>query len=112
VEPAILVALLRGGGHGYDLRNTIIDLTGGEICVDHGGLYRALRRLEDEGYVASTWVEGGAGPRRRDYELTENGRELAADWVAHLRERQRLASMMADALEDHMQDRIGPEEVA
>jgi len=112
LEPAILAALLRGGGHGYDLRNTITELTGGDLCVDHGGLYRALRRLEDEDFVRSMWVEGGSGPRRRDYELTERGCELAADWVVHLRERQRLAAMMADELERHVKDRIDTEDEA
>lgn len=112
LEPAILAALLRGGGHGYDLRNTITELTGGDLCVDHGGLYRALRRLEDEDFVRSNWVEGGSGPRRREYELTERGCGLAVDWVVHLRERQRLAAMMADELERHVKDRIDMEDEA
>lgn len=102
VEPAILAALLQGGGHGYDLRNVIAEMSGDELVVDHGGLYRILRRLEDEGFVRSSWVEGDSGPQRREYEITDRGRELASDWVAHLRERERLAAMMADALEKSM----------
>ena len=102
VEPAILSALLQGGGHGYDLRNVIARITGDELMVDHGGLYRILRRLELEGFVRSDWVEGDSGPQRREYELTDQGRELAADWAAHLRERERLAAMMAEALEQSL----------
>ncbi len=41
---------------------------------------------------------GDSGPQRRDYELTAEGRELAEDWVAHLRERERVSGVLADAL--------------
>jgi len=98
VEPAALAALARRAGHGYDLRRGIRELTADELDVDAGGLYRVLRRLEEEGFVSSRWAEGGSGPQRRDYELTAEGRELAYDWIAHLRERERIAGLLADAL--------------
>jgi DNA-binding PadR family transcriptional regulator len=74
-------------------------MTEGELEVDAGGLYRVLRRMEEEGFVVSNWVEGDSGPQRRDYEITEDGRTLAEDWIAHLRERQRLSGLLADVLE-------------
>jgi DNA-binding PadR family transcriptional regulator len=98
VEPAALAALLNKAGHGYDLRREISEMTGGELEVDAGGLYRVLRRMEEEGFVTSAWAEGDSGPQRRDYELTAEGRELAEDWVAHLRERERVSRVLADAL--------------
>jgi PadR family transcriptional regulator, regulatory protein PadR len=98
VEPAALAALLNSGAHGYDVRRTISELTDGAIEVDAGGLYRALRRLENDGFVASAWIESDSGPQRRDYTITAEGKELAADWLAHLRERQRVAGLLADVL--------------
>lgn len=98
VEPAALTALLNSGAHGYDVRRSIGELTNGEIEVDAGGLYRVLRRLEDEGFVVSAWTEVESRPQRRDYEITAEGRELAEDWLAHLRERQRVAGLLADVL--------------
>ena len=98
VEPAALAALLNRGAHGYDVRRAISELTGGELEVDAGGLYRVLRRLEAEGFVVSAWSEGESGPQRRDYEITPEGRELAEDWLSHLRERQRVAGLLADVL--------------
>jgi DNA-binding PadR family transcriptional regulator len=98
-EPAALAALLASRGHGYDLKRVIAELTEDEIQGDIGGLYRVLRRLEDEGYVVSAWEPGEAGPDRREYELTPTGRRLAEEWVAHLRERERLAGRLASALE-------------
>jgi PadR family transcriptional regulator, regulatory protein PadR len=99
VEPAALAALLRSGAHGYDLRRSISELTGGEIEVDVGGLYRVLRRLEEEGFLESRLAEGGGGPQRREYELTAEGRELAEDWVWQLRERSRIATLLVESLE-------------
>ena len=41
-------------------------------------MYRALRKLDEEGFTASSWAQSAAGPRRRHYELTAKGRrELA-----------------------------------
>lgn len=74
-------------------------MTGGEIGVDAGGLYRVLRRLEEDGFVTSSWSEGESGPQRRDYEITAEGRELAADWVVNLRQRERLSGLLASLLE-------------
>lgn len=99
-EPAVLAALLHSGGHGYDLRRAIAELSGEQIDVDQGGLYRILRRMEDEGFVRSTWSEGDAGPQRREYELTDDARDLAKDWITHLREREHLASLLANMLEE------------
>ncbi len=98
-EPAVLAALLSDPGHGYDLRKTIGEMTDAAIDVDQGGLYRVLQRLEAEGYVVSTWVEGDSGPRRREYELTPHANDLARDWITHLRERERLAGLLAELLE-------------
>jgi DNA-binding PadR family transcriptional regulator len=55
--------------------------------------------MEEEGFVTSKWVEGDSGPQKREYDLTAEGYELAEDWVEHLRERARLAAILADELE-------------
>lgn len=99
VEPAALAALLYAGGYGYDMRKTILDRTGGEVDVDVGGLYRSLRRLEDEGAVVSRWCDEEAGPRRREYELTQQGVELAEQWLDALRARRHLDDLLVDLLE-------------
>ncbi len=99
VEAAALAALLGTTAHGYDLRRRIEELTAGHLEVDAGGLYRVLRRLEDEGFVVSKWSAGEAGPQRRDYEITAEGRDLAGDWVPRLRDRQEVFGLLADALD-------------
>ena len=99
VEPAALAALLHAGGYGYDMRKTILEKTDGEVDVDVGGLYRSLRRLEEDGAVVSRWCDDASGPRRREYELTQIGVELAEQWLDALRARRRLDEVLAGLLE-------------
>lgn len=82
------------------MRRTILEKTDGQVDVDVGGLYRALRRLEEDGAVVSRWGDDEAGPRRREYELTEQGVFLAEHWVEALRMRERLSGLLAGLLED------------
>ncbi len=111
VEPVILAALARTGAHGYDLVRTIEVITGGSVTVDLGGMYRALRRLEDEGAVVSTWVDAGAGPNRREYRLTAEGVALLAHWLGHLEERQRVLATIAERVRDAL-EALGSDERA
>ena len=99
LEPAVLASLAQESAHGYDLRKAVEDLTDGFVCVDPGGIYRLLRRLEQEGFVRSNWSEGEHGPQRRDYELTADGRELLAQWGDDLRLRERAFRSVIEAID-------------
>ncbi len=87
VEPALLAVLARSEGYGYDLVRAIEEATGGEVVPDTGGLYRLLRRLEEDGFVTSEWQDGGSGPQRRSYRITDDGRALLEHWTGHLEAR-------------------------
>ena len=94
-EPALLLLLRERPAHGYELLEALPELVPGQR-VDMGNLYRALRRLEEEGLVRSEWDAGAPGPARRVYELTEAGRELLAQWVDALaRARDRIDRFLA-----------------
>lgn len=81
---ACLLLLLRDApAHGYDLLERLREFT---FDRDAGGLYRALRALEHEGLVTSTWAASYSGPDRRTYALSAHG-ELALDgWARALRD--------------------------
>ena len=82
IEPAVLYLLGRGvAAHGYDLLSEVNAMGLTETQVDPGAVYRALRQLEAEGAVVSSWDTSGGGPARRNYELTELGRARLASWV-------------------------------
>lgn len=102
VEPLVLAVLARGKSHGYDIRQAIVELTDGRKQCDIGGLYRLLRRFEDEGFVTSSWQEPDAGARRREYSITSEGRELAEGWIPQLRERSAMNALVADLLTEAM----------
>lgn len=71
----LLLLLDRQASHGYELRR---QLEAHGVPAESGAMYRALRKLDEEGFTASRWAQSAAGPRRRHYELTAKGRrELA-----------------------------------
>lgn len=66
----LLLLLGRQATHGYELRRT---LEARGLLADPAGMYRVLRKLEDEGRAASFWGQSVAGPPRRLYKLTAKG---------------------------------------
>ena len=78
----ILQAVANGYLYGFD----IIDITG----MPGGTVYPALRRLDDAGYLVSTWekpsiAQAEPRPPRKYYELTRAGREALAEAVKRYR---------------------------
>jgi PadR family transcriptional regulator, regulatory protein PadR len=71
--------------HGFGLAQTMRERSGSRALTGHGTLYKALGRLEEFGLLASRWEDAAAAegrPRRRLYELTEQGADVAARAVA------------------------------
>ena len=85
-EPAVLLLLRERPVHGYELLEQLPELTGER--VDMGNLYRFLRLLETDGIVRSEWDDRAAGPSKRIYELTGEGRALLDQWASALRDSQ------------------------
>lgn len=67
----LLLLVSESPTHGYELVERLAKL--GIANVDSGTVYRALRRLNDEGLVSSSWEEAAAGPARRRYAVTPTG---------------------------------------
>ena len=61
--------------HGFRLAKEIKDQEGARLLTAHGTLYRALGRLEQQGFLHSTWEDPMVAaeenrPRRKLYRLT------------------------------------------
>ena len=84
----MLAVLASRASYGYELQRAVEDVSGGLVCIDSGGMYRVLRRLEEDGLVTSSWAEGEHGPQRRLYELTAAGRLRLPQLLEHLRRRE------------------------
>jgi DNA-binding PadR family transcriptional regulator len=83
------LSLLRAGDssfHGFGLAQTMREQRGSRSLTAHGTLYKALGRLEEFGLLTSSWEESAAvegRPRRRLYELTSKGANVAERSRAH-----------------------------
>lgn len=74
----VTLSLLDQPRYGYDLVR-LLSAAGFE--VEEGTLYPILRRLEQQGTLASTWDTAGARPRKY-YRLSDEGRRLREDLTA------------------------------
>ena len=76
----ILKALVVQEQHGYGIARWIEDVSGEVLQIEEGSLYPALRRLEDRGFITSSWAMTENSRRARYYALTRAGRQhLRAD---------------------------------
>ncbi|MDQ4097071.1 MAG: PadR family transcriptional regulator [Actinomycetota bacterium] len=93
LKPCLLLLLAEGPSHGYDLLEQVRRL--GIRGAEPGGLYRYLRAMEKEELVSSWWEPSQAGPARRTYVLTDQGRRALEQSVSSLRDvREILVSLL------------------
>ena len=81
-----------GPQHGFGLARRIEQTSGNRLNLNPGTLYPTLLKLEQEGFITSSWGLSNNNRRARFYELTRAGRaqrrreaqdwELAGDIVA------------------------------
>lgn len=84
LRPCLLLLLAERPGHGYELLEQVGAF--GLERADPGGLYRALRSMEQEGLVSSWWEHSTSGPARRTYQITDEGLEWLHAWAGSLRQ--------------------------
>lgn len=82
LQPCLLLLLRERADHGYKLVSRLRPMHDTES--DSGGVYRALRALEQRGFVRSEWCTSGSGPARRTYHLTVDGAAHLDEQVAEL----------------------------
>lgn len=70
--------------HGYGIMQRTEQLSGGRVRLAAGTLYGALNTLLEKGWIRA--LESGEGSRKKEYELTEQGRAALRQEVARLRE--------------------------
>ena len=83
-QPTILTLLAKSNNplHGYIIVQQAANspMFGGKK-PDATGIYRALKRLEESGYVTSVWETPEEGLAKRLFSLTKKGRECLCRWV-------------------------------
>ena len=72
----ILKTLARSGElHGYEIANSIQQMSGDVLQVEEGSLYPALQRMLLKGWVKAEWGATPENRRARYYQLTARGRK-------------------------------------
>jgi PadR family transcriptional regulator, regulatory protein PadR len=92
----ILKALALEPLHGLGVSRRIGQLTHGTFDVQPGSLFPALHRLEEAGWLASSWGPSENNRRAKYYRLTRAGQRQLADEVS---EWNRIALAIGRALE-------------
>lgn len=69
----VLKSLALGPLHGLGVSNRIQQITRGTFQVKPGSLFPALHRLEEAGWLKSSWGESENNRRARYYRLTKAG---------------------------------------
>src|SRR5215471_13623275 len=71
----ILRTLLPGAAHGHTIAHIIEKSSDEALAVEHGSLYPALHRLENQGLVASFWGTSENNRKAKYYRITPEGRK-------------------------------------
>lgn len=92
----VLKALALGPLHGLGVSQRIEQITKGTFQDKPGSLFPALHRMEEAGWLKSSWGESENNRRAKYYRLTKAGRrQLAAETESW----QRVALAITSALE-------------
>jgi DNA-binding PadR family transcriptional regulator len=106
LEPVLLLLLHHGPAHGYTLIEQL-----GEFGLEglHPSVaYRALRSMDEKGWVTSGWdVDETQGPPRRVYRLTALGDEAPGAYMQDLRRAHEQIGDLMDIYDRHMKEGQG-----
>ena len=85
LDLCVLALLSQHDSYAYEIAARLAD----QIGMGEGTIYPLMRRLQDEGLVATYLSESPSGPPRKYYRLTDTGRQSLinqkAEWSAFSR---------------------------
>lgn len=93
----ILRTLASGAMHGWGISQRLQQVSQDVLQVNQGSLYPALYRLEQQGWIASSWGDSDHNRRAKFYELTKLGRKQLAEETASW---ERMSAAVARVLEN------------
>ena len=70
--------------HGYGIMQNVEQLSGGRLRLAAGTLYGAISTMQEKGWI--TALDGAADSRKKEYVITERGREVLRAEYARLQE--------------------------
>lgn len=91
----ILLALRRPN-HGYGITQEVQELTGGRVVLGAGTLYGAIQTLQKKGWIDIYSVDTESR-KKKEYVLTEQGREVFLAEKARLEELLKNAELLEES---------------
>ena len=79
----ILLSLMESM-HGYGIMQNVEQLSGGRLRLAAGTLYGAISSMLDKGWI--TALDGAADSRKKEYVITEAGRDILRAEYTRLKE--------------------------
>lgn len=74
-----------GTQHGFGIARRIEQVSDQAVALNHGTVYPALLRLEQQGLISSEWSVSDNNRRARFYSITKAGRRRLADEIDYWR---------------------------
>ncbi|MBM3783894.1 MAG: PadR family transcriptional regulator [Acidobacteria bacterium] len=71
--------------HGFAIAKRIEQVSGDTLRIEHGSLYPALYRLEEQGLLSAHWAQTGQNRKAKYYELTRAGQSRLETELDHWR---------------------------
>lgn len=99
MEISLLLLLSQEESHGYILAEKLTNFGFSKDELNIGTLYRTLRKMEKDGYIISKWKEGGQGPKKRVYQITETGKSMLTQLIEMLKNRKKRIEKLIDSYE-------------
>ena len=75
-DTMILKLLISGDKYGYEISKLIHANSNGEYDLKEATMYSSLKRMENDGCIASYWGDETQGGRRRYFRITDKGQGL------------------------------------
>ena len=79
----ILRTLASGDMHGWGISQRLQQVSRDVLQVNQGSLYPALYRLEQQGWIESSWAPSDNNRRAKFYRLTKAGHKQLAEETAN-----------------------------
>jgi DNA-binding PadR family transcriptional regulator len=73
--------------------------------LDSSLVYRALRDMEEAGWVESRWDDESQGPRRRVYRILPEGEAHLEEWIGDLRRTRDEIDHLVQAYQEEIESR-------
>ena len=87
LRPALLFMVNREDAHGYSLLEGLAEFGFDPERIDPSLIYRALKEMEEIGWVSSHLGKESLGPQRRIYKILPEGEAYLAELIKGLRRR-------------------------